>query len=149
MEISASGANPAAAATTGLIPTRGPRRAAVVACSSSLVRDLIATCITLRAENVALNERLVQPASPAKSVDVAAAAAEVVGGTGGDKNARNGPQAVVGGGNVVELDHGAEAAKVFGQLLSLNVFGFLGPQALGEGRAVCRSWRDKCTWDCW
>ncbi|CAM9397593.1 unnamed protein product [Choristocarpus tenellus] len=38
--------------------------------------------------------------------------------------------------------------QVFGQLLALAVFRFLGPQSLEEGRKVCRAWQDKCAWDC-
>ncbi|CAN0414567.1 unnamed protein product [Pylaiella littoralis] len=58
VEISTSGANPSASAATSLIPIRGPRRAAVVACSAELVRDLISTCVALRTENASISERL-------------------------------------------------------------------------------------------
>lgn len=156
VEISTSGANPSAAATTGLIPTRGPRRAAVVACSAGLVRDLIATCVTLRTESITLSDRLaaatlaLQSSPGAQALlagglsagAVAAVATAVAtidrGATGGRAGVRE-----------LAREAGVGAAIVFGQLLSLHIFGFLGPQSLEEGKTVCRSWRDKCTWDCW
>lgn len=145
MEISTSGANPSAAAATGLIPTRGPRRAAVVACSSDLVRELTSACLALREENASLKERMAALERERSSWGYAegddAARSEVVGAKGvhsGDGKKREGIQ---GG--------GSNAGKVFGQLLSLGVFGFLGPQSLEEGMKVSRDWRDKCSWDCW
>lgn len=159
VEISSSGANPSAAATTGLIPTRGPRRAAVVACSSSLVRDLISTCVALRAQNAALAERLtsVQSASASAASPTQLGPGDAAGGTAagvvaeGDRASETCPgdglEGLIGS-EVNKPSRGIGAATVFGQLLSLNVYGFLGPQALEEGRKVCRSWRDKCAWDC-
>lgn len=156
MEIGKSGANPSAAAATSLIPTRGPRRATVVACSAGLVRELISACVSLRSENASLKDRLA-------SAEAAAAAAEASGGTslGGSPPRSPSPEAegefsIGNRGGKKRRDGGnggavavIGAAKVFGQLLALGVFGFLGPQSLEEGRRVSRDWRDKCTWDCW
>lgn len=171
VEISTSGANPSAAATTGLIPTRGPRRAAVVACSSGLVRDLISACVSLRAENAALTARLSkalaghattvtnQQARPNPGAIPGMNAPALSGDSSSGPDAtkvRNGPEiagaaapVAVAAGDEFSSTRGAGAAKVFGQLLALTVFNFLGPRSLEEGRRVCRSWRDKCTWDCW
>ncbi|CAM9379416.1 unnamed protein product [Scytosiphon promiscuus] len=161
VEISASGANPSAAAATSLIPTRGPRRAAVVACSAGLVRDLIASCVALRAENASISQQLSAALATAAAAqqqqqqqqrEQQAAIPATVPEAGGDsaeegsadgqleRRKRHDDGATHGGGEV--------GAKVFGQLLSLSVFGFLGPQSLEESRKVSREWRDKCTWDC-
>lgn len=164
MEISSSGANPSAAAATSLIPTRGPRRATVVACSAGLVRDLIFACVSLRSDKEALKGRLASAEHAAAAAEAAAAAAVAASGdaavrsppvspsqeaedclsisSGSGKKRRDGREEAV-------VKTGAGAAKVFGQLLALGVFGFLGPQSLEEGRRVSRDWRDKCTWDCW
>lgn len=159
MEISASGANPSAAATTSLIPTRGSRRAAVVACSSDLVRELTSACLELREENASLKERLAAAERERSSwvlihgddggdddEDGAAAAAgsKAVGPTGGSRRKGGG-----GSGTREGVQGEKKAGRVFGQLLALGVFGFLGPQSLEEGRKVSREWRDKCAWDCW
>eukprot|EP00903_Cladosiphon_okamuranus_P008415 g8091.t1 len=169
VEISASGANPSASAATNLIPTRGPRRAAVVACSAGLVRELISTCVTLRAEKASVSNRLSaalaavavlqqqqqqkqQQQQQGAGVSLASpqAGCGAADGAGGqleaakkrrDDGATHGE---AGGASAA----GEVSAKVFGQLLSLSVFGFLGPQSLKEGRKVSREWRDKCTWDC-
>lgn len=165
MEVSTSGANPSASAATNLIPTRGPRRAAVVACSAGLVRELISTCVSLRAEKASVSERLSAAlatvavlqqqrqqqqaaggslASPAAAGLVAeGAAAAAAGQLAAEKRRDDGTARGGSGGAAAEV-----SAKVFGQLLSLSVFGFLGPQSLREGRKVSREWRDKCTWDC-
>lgn len=145
VEISTSGANPPAAKTTSLIPTRGPRRATVVACSSDLVRDLISVCVSLRSENASLKERLVAAQAPVSSAsqdlstapgkDVVMDAAGV-GDRGKDRDS-----------TIIKRGNGA--GRVFGQLLALGVFGFLGPQSLEESRRVCQEWRDKCSWDFW
>lgn len=162
MEISTSGANPSASAATSLIPTRGPRRAAVVACSAGLVRELISTCVALRAENTSVSERLSTALADAAALkqrqqqtagesSTSAPSQQFQGGdgAGGQQLSRKKRDdgATHGGG---EADGGVEvvSAKVFGQLLSLSIFGFLGPQSLKEGRKVSREWRDKCTWDC-
>ncbi|CAM9234815.1 unnamed protein product [Ectocarpus sp. 4 AP-2014] len=164
VEISTSGANLSASAATSLIPTRGPRRAAVVACSAGLVRDLISTCIALRKDKASLSARFAevlrqqqqqqqQGASGGSSAHVESGAAGAAGdgetaarkkhddggSHGRDSGGASGAAAAAGV---------ASSTKVFGQLLSLSVFGFLGPQSLEEASKVSREWRDKCTWDC-
>ncbi|CAN0004951.1 unnamed protein product, partial [Ectocarpus sp. 13 AM-2016] len=163
VEISTSGANLSASAATSLIPTRGPRRAAVVACSAGLVRDLISTCIALRKDKASLLARLAEALrqqqqqqqgasgdSPAHVESGAAGAAgdgettarkkhDDGGSHGRDSGCTSGAAAAAGV---------SSSAKVFGQLLSLSVFGFLGPQSLEEASKVSREWRDKCSWDC-
>ncbi|CAB1104112.1 unnamed protein product [Ectocarpus sp. CCAP 1310/34] len=164
VEISTSGANLSASAATSLIPTRGPRRAAVVACSAGLVRDLISTCIALRKDKASLLARLAealrqqqqqqqQGASGGSSAHVESGAAGAAG--DGETAARKkhddgGSHGRDSGGasGAVATAGVASSAKVFGQLLSLSVFGFLGPQSLEEASKVSRDWRDKCTWDC-
>ena len=158
MEISKSGANPSAAAATSLIPTRGPRRATVVACSAGLVRDLISACVSLRSEKATLEGRLASAEAAAAEAEARASGGTALGGNRstspsqemeGDFSAgtRAGKKRRDGGKRGAVAGMGA--AKVFGQLLALGVFGFLGPQSLEEGRKVSRDWRDKCTWDCW
>lgn len=161
MEISTSGANPSASAATSLIPTRGPRRAAVVACSAGLVRDLISTCIALRKDKASLSGRLAeaqrqqqqqQGASGGSSAHLQSDAAGAAGHgetTARKKHDDGGSHGRdVGGAGGAAAAGVASSAKVFGQLLSLSVFGFLGPQSLEEASKVSREWRDKCTWDC-
>ncbi|CBN77748.1 hypothetical protein Esi_0062_0123 [Ectocarpus siliculosus] len=164
VEISTSGANLSASAATSLIPTRGPRRAAVVACSAGLVRDLISTCIALRKDKASLSARFAealrqlqqqqQGASGGSSAHVESGAAGAAG--DGETAARkrhddggsHGLDSGGAGGGAEAVVGVASSAKVFGQLLSLSVFGFLGPQSLEEASKVSREWRDKCTWDC-
>ncbi|CAM9832512.1 unnamed protein product, partial [Ectocarpus sp. 8 AP-2014] len=166
VEISTSGANLSASAATSLIPTRGPRRAAVVACSAGLVRDLISTCIALHKDKASLSARLAealrqqlqqqqqQGASGGSSshVDSGAAGAAGDGETAArkkhDDGGSHGLDSGGAGGGAAAAVGVASSAKVFGQLLSLSVFGFLGPQSLEEASKVSREWRDKCTWDC-
>lgn len=156
MEISTSGANPSASAATSLIPTRGPRRAAVVACSAGLVRELISTCVTLRAEKKSVSDRLsaalaavavLQQQQSLASPQAGRGSADGADGQPGASKKRRddgAPHGEAGGASAT----GEVSTKVFGQLLSLSVFGFLGPQSLKESRKVSREWRDKCTWDC-
>lgn len=141
----------------------------MVACSSGLVRDLIAACVALRAENAALTARLsatnvAQPVAAAAAPPIPPASAGVSNGVG-VKTANGVDSQGVGvgmGANTQLLANangavigerverrGTGAAKVFGQLPGLEIFRFLGPQSLEEGRRVCRTWRDKCTWDYW
>ncbi|CAM9971374.1 unnamed protein product, partial [Ectocarpus fasciculatus] len=163
VEISTSGANLSASAATSLIPTRGPRRAAVVACSAGLVRDLISTCIALRKDKVSLSGRLAeaqrqqqqqqqqQGASDGSSAHLQGGAGAAAGGDGetaARKKHDDGGSHGRDSGGAAAAAGVASSAKVFGQLLSLSVFGFLGPQSLEEASKVSREWRDKCTWDC-
>lgn len=164
VEISTSGANLSASAATSLIPTRGPRRAAVVACSAGLVRNLISTCIALRKDKASLSARLAealrqqqqqqqQGASGGSLAHVESGAAGAAGDgetaarkkhdDGGSHGRDSG-----GAGGAAAAAGVSSSTKVFGQLLSLSAFGFLGPQSLEEASKVSREWRDKCTWDC-
>lgn len=158
MEISTSGANLSASAATSLIPTRGPRRAAVVACSAGLVRDLISTCIALRKDKASLSGRLAEAQRQQQQGASDGSSAHLQGGAGaaaagdGESAARkkhdDGGSHGRDSGGAAAAAGVASSAKVFGQLLSLSVFGFLGPQSLEEASKVSREWRDKCTWDC-
>lgn len=165
VEISTSGANPSASAATSLIPTRGPRRAAVVACSAELVRELIFTCVALRTENASISDRLsaalaatavLQQQRDASGGPLTSPLADGTGDGQLATAAATGRQkcdaGATTGRTAARRAEGATdevvSAKVFGQLLSLSVFAFLGPQSLREGRKVSREWRDKCTWDC-
>lgn len=163
MEISTSGANPSASAATSLIPTRGPRRAAVVACSAELVRELISTCVALRKENTSISDRLsaaltatavLQQQQP-QDADGGSLTSPFANRTGDGQLSSAARQKRDGGASTGRMAAGTAqdtdevvTAKVFDQLLSLSVFGFLGPQSLREGRKVSLAWRDKCSWDC-
>lgn len=117
----------------------------MVACSSDLVRDLISVCVSLRAENASLRERLVAAQAPVSSAsqDLSTTPAKdvVMCGAGVGDHGKDR--------DLTTIKRGNGAARVFGQLLALGVFGFLGPQSLEEGRRVCQEWRDKCSWDFW